>query len=160
MKHCTYCGARLSEDSMFCPQCGHSAPKEVAIPQPTINQEAPAIKKESTVVTVFGFVTKIVSMLAFFCLIISILDCYISASSYLSSSYWSSTYISTSAYFSPDYGWATASAVGGSAALGLSIATFIITLVKKERGERLFNSISRLVMAALLFVAAIVACTI
>ena len=149
MKFCTNCGSMLTDDAVFCTVCGLSAkkPEPVAspIPQPVTPTKAP----ESKIVNVFSFITKLISLWTFFCIIVSMLDCYI----YLSTYY---TYVS----YWPDTGWAGAAIAFGSAALGLGITTFVLTLAKKERGARLFNGISTMFMTMLLFIAAIVAYTI
>jgi len=115
-------------------------------PQAQPAKESPEPQKECMLVSVFNFVTSLVNAVSLFFLLVSIFGAYVSTSSYGS---YSTYYYS---YFSVDSGALAFAFIFAFAAFGLGIATFVITLAKRQRGERLFTGISKLVFGVLLLV--------
>ena len=166
MKYCTSCGSEMFDDAVVCTKCGRAA---VGIDynmrngfndnmQKNVPTNLPA--PECKIVSAFNFVSSLLCSFSLFSLLLSLFTCYISTSisSYSSSYYYSSSYNAYS-YFYPDEGFASLALVFATAAFGFGIATFIITLAKKQRGEKLFAGITKLIFGLLLFIVSVVALT-
>lgn len=147
MKFCSKCGAELFDDAVVCVKCGRAVGVEKAEEKIDKKDEVPT-KKASMLVSVFGFVSTVFTALALFFLFISIFDCYIDVERNYVSVY-STSY---SADFYLNARWFCCALISSVGSLGCALTAFIISLAKKQKGERLLLVISRLIFGVLLFV--------
>lgn len=156
MKYCATCNVQFDDSQNFCPTCGGALANYEAAPvveAPVVEApvaEAPA--KPSFLLTLFAFIGKALSILAAMFLGCSFANLYIHAS--LNTSYYSGYYISTNFHFGE--GAAIAGLIFALFALGLAIATFIMTLIKKPSMEKLFKVILKVLAPFALLIVSIV----
>ncbi len=165
MKFCTKCGAELVDDAVICTKCGciaefrpiiaPNAPKAIDAQSPQLRQPACiTAEKEQLLLPTFNFVSSVTSAIAlFFTVLSTILG---RVSSYLSTSIYSKT-PNVYSYFWLDFELIIACIITSSIAFVCGLVFFILTLVKKQRGEKLFSGITKLVVGCLLLLASIIA---
>lgn len=184
MKYCTSCGAVLEDNAVFCTKCGstlapasnqgfqqQTQPQPQAQPQfqpqppfqaqPQFQAQQPMIhatKSESILPTLFGFIANMCFALTLFMLILSLFGAHISSHFSGSSSYYSYSY-NIYSYFYANDGYLGFALVMAICSFGFGVATFIMTLVKRLKGDKLFAGISKLVFGVLLLLGTIIATT-
>ena len=153
MKYCTSCGAEMFDDAVMCTKCGRMAMSPISNktsnPQANADSSAQAnlIGGECKSVSVLNFVSTMTIAVALFALISAVANPYVDISE---SGYYYKYY---SAYYYPDNDLATTALIFSIASFGLGLATMITAIVKRQRSDRLFSSISKLVFGVLLIIA-------
>lgn len=156
MKFCTKCGADLFDDAIICTKCGRMV--EVTRPQSTpLNKTTPLSTatppSPSALLISSNFIHSLGAALSLFFVILSIGLPYISAyfntdkKGYITGVY---------ANFYPDYELLVPAIILAGVTFLFGILSFVITLMEKHRGERLFSSVNRLVIGMISLVCAIV----
>ena len=156
MKYCATCNVQFDDSQNFCPTCGGALTNY----EPTPVVEAPVVEapvaeapaKPSFLLTLFAFISKALSILAAMFLGCSIATPYVYAS--LNSGYYSGYYVSTNFHFGE--GSAVFGLILALAALGLAVASFIMTLIKKPSMEKLFEAILKVLAPFALVIVSIV----
>ena len=152
MKFCTKCGAELLDEAVICTKCGcmvegMGAPGAKSKKQTGNGVLDATCKQPSAVLSVFNFLFSLFATIALFWILIAVAD----ISWYGSGSYYSGYGVTGYVRFYSDY--IILAGVGALFSFGAALVSFILTLVEKHRGERLFSAISRLVAGILLLIA-------
>ncbi len=144
MRFCTKCGAQLLDEAVICTKCGCMV-EGMRRPVPRAPQQVRdglldvTEKRPSTLLVVFDFLFAIFAVLTLFWVAIAFAENYLSAN------------ISTKGYnysisghirFEEDY--MSVAIVGAIASLACALTSFIMTMVEKQRIERLFSAIVKL----------------
>ena len=156
MKFCTKCGAQLFDDAMICVKCGCMVEgmKAPAKKSPPKNEEGllcTGERRPSTLLLVFNFLFTTLAILSVFWLAIAFAEnslvAEISVSKYYNYS------IDGYTVFNEDL--AISAVLASLLAMGCALVSFIMTLIEKHRGERLFSAITKLVGGFFLTVASV-----
>ncbi len=153
MKFCTKCGTELLDEAVICTKCGCmvDGARAPAVKAPKSRADGlldVTEKKPSTLLSVFNFVFAILVSIALLFAIVAI------AGGRVSSSLYKSTQggYGVHSYFYPDNDIMIAALVFSLLSLGTGIFCFVMTLVEKHRGERLFSGIFRFFASVMLFI--------
>jgi hypothetical protein len=157
MKFCSKCGHELVDEAVVCINCGCSVSPAYqqatkAKNASTVTLGTPTTEKTSVLPCVFNFVFSITAVVSVFFLILSVAWAWISTDIY--TSYYSSN-ISVYAYLYPDAWFAILGLISAIVSCGFGIVSFILALVKKEKLDKLFSSITRLFIGVALIVLSI-----
>ena len=170
MKFCTSCGNEMFDDAVICTKCGRMAvmpqvqqPAPQA-PQPTPVSQVPVqvygvpTTKSKTInltMTILNFISSIFTSFALFFLAGAALDGRVELY------YYGNTYSTTirssdfRVYFYPDYDLMPVAFCFFIISFILCTTTFILSLVARERGEKLFSRISKLIFTFLFMIASL-----
>ena len=149
MKYCAKCGHELIDEAIVCTNCGCMTGP---IPKKFGNKSSHTIKENSEhstkAVEVFNFLFSLTTIISCFFVILALITAYVDS------------YVYSGNYISSDYraeGISSAIALIFSlSSLGFGIASFVLGLVNRLRGEKLFSSITRFILGVLLFILTIV----
>ena len=152
MKFCIKCGAELVDEAVICTKCGRMVENQLLRPAAPIKVDAPAVsaieKKPSTLLIVSNFVHSLGVALSLFFVLLSV-GAFSYVSAYLTYEYsYGYNYIDgVYAYFRIGYELLIPAIIISGVALLFGILSFVMTLVEKHRGERLFSNISRVLIS-------------
>ena len=167
MKFCTKCGAELFDEAVICVKCGRMVEQRLA-PQaaPPVYAEPVRVQKAageaSLFLTVSSFVHTLAVALSLFFSMLSLGLAYVSSYASTTPNYYSSgsalrsVSVTVSTYFYPDSDLLVPAIIFAGVSFIFGTIAFIMTLVERHRGERLFSGISRLVIGALALTGSIV----
>lgn len=165
MKYCTKCGTQLMDESVICTKCGcmvEDAIKpvmKIAPKKSVTSLDTPLDKQPSILLIVSNFSHSVVTAFALFFLFLSVAwsDIRSGASVYTTkkSFYLTDVDVSVHAYTCPDYALAAVAIVFSSILVAVSVLSFVMTLIEKHRGERLFSAISKFFIGIVLLVTSI-----
>ena len=151
MKFCTKCGAELVDEAVICTKCGRMVENKPFQSATSIKVGAPDAfgleKKPSTLLIVSNFVHSLGVALSLVFMLLSV-----GAFSYVSAYFTTNKkdYITgVYANFYADYALLIPAIIISGVALLFGILSFVMTLVEKHKGERLFSNISRVVISAI-----------
>ncbi len=150
MKFCTKCGAELVDEAVICTKCGRMVENQPFQPATPIKVDAPEVsaleKKPSTLLIVSNFVHSLGVALSLFFMLLSV-GAFSYVSAHLTFNY-NHTYINgISASFRIGYELLIPAIIISGVTLLFGILSFVMTLVEKHKGERLFSNISRVVIS-------------
>ena len=149
MKFCTKCGAELVDEAVICTKCGRMVENQPLRPAAPIKADAPEVsaleKKPSTLLIVSNFVHSLGVALSLFFMLLSV-GAFSQVSAYFTTN--KKDYITgVYANFYADYALLIPAIIISGVALLFGILSFVMTLVEKQKGERLFSNISRVVIS-------------
>lgn len=128
MNFCANCGMQVADNAPFCPRCGRpmAAPYQAARPAPQPVVQAQPKSAESMIVSIFGFITNLINVLGFF------------------------LFFQGGILMYRIFGYSEALIYGlPICSFGLGLTTFILCLATRQKGERLFSGIVKLVIGVL-----------
>ena len=150
MKFCVKCGVELFDEAVICPKCGCLTPGSDFNLKPDNRQvtKENSYNGESTLVSIFNFLATITSILALFLFLCGIFDnsiaIYDQPGEY-------SDYHSAGLHVNDEFiRWGILPAL---TSFGFGVTTFVLSLVKRQRGSKLFSSITQLIVGFLLLLA-------
>ena len=155
MKVCNTCHAQFDDSQNFCPTCGCALVEytPVAPAAPVAPEVVDEPAKAPFVVTLLGFIGKVLSIFAAMFMGCAIASPYIRSS--LSYSSYTNKY-SVYTYLSPDEACAVLGLLLALGALGLAVFELIMTLIKKPTVDKLFAALVKPIAMTALFIVSIV----
>lgn len=158
MKFCTNCGHELFDDAVICTNCGRTVAgfshNDV---EPTVEPpKASKVDKESTIVSVFNFMSSLMSAVSMFFLLLTIAFASVYVHSYLDfDDYIYGVSVDTFAYISWGGGLSVLALIISSCAIALGITGLITSLLKHEKCKTVLSSILNIIIGGLLLTASI-----
>jgi hypothetical protein len=150
MKFCVKCGVELFDEAVICPKCGCFTPgSDFNLKSDT--QQVTKVNSssgESTLVSMFNFLATITSIIALFMFLCGIFDnaIYLFDQPGEYSDY-------HDAYFAVNDTFLRWGIIPALTSLCFGVTTFVLSLVKRQRGSKLFSSITKLIVGFLLLLA-------
>ena len=151
MKYCTKCGTQLMDESVICTKCGCMVENQPLRPAVQIKTDAPKVsaleKKPSTLLIISNFVHSLGVALSLFFMFLSV-----GAFSYVFADLITNkkNYITgVRANFCADSDLLIPAIIISGIVFLSGILSFVMTLVEKHKGERLFSGISRFAIGAI-----------
>ena len=153
MKFCTKCGAELVDEAVICTKCGRMVePTLTEASKPNmhpIQNSLNADAKPYTLLTVFGFLFCLSSLFSLLSLLLGI-----GLGSVVYSSYSKTTSIRLN--FLPDDELIVLGFIFSILTVAFGIVCFIMTLVEKHKGDRLFSGIIKPIVGISMFFASLI----
>ena len=157
MKFCTKCGAELLDEAVICTKCGCmvDGARVPAVKAPKSRADGlldVAEKKPSMLLTVFNFAFAVLVVFALFFAIMAIGDGRVKSSLYDANPSIYSVDYQVSSYFYPIDDFMIPALLFSLLSFGTGVFCFVMTLVEKHRGERLFCGIFRFFVGVMLLI--------
>ena len=140
MKFCEKCGHQLLDEAVICTGCGCMVEGYRSLDQTMKKAKKGKTGKTGIVLDVFNFVFSILSVLCLFFILLSFLY----------------PWGMSRGYFDANDDLGIVALVFAGVALAFAIVSFILSLVKKVDEEKVFSSIIRLLIGALLLIISII----
>ena len=157
MKFCTKCGTELLDEAVICTKCGCMVEGAKAPVVKAPRKRADGLldvteKKPSTLLIVFNFVFALLVVFALFFAIMAIGDGRVKSSLYDTNSSIYSVDYQVSSHFYPIDDFMIPAFLFSLLSFGTGVFCFVMTLVEKHRGERLFCGIFRFFVSVMLLI--------
>ena len=152
MKFCSKCGNELMDEAVICPKCGCMVNGELTPKKKPVATNAQSTSNEEIKpLSIVNFVHSVMVVIALFWLFLSLGIPYIYTGCY--SGYYSD-YCNT--YFYPASGGLTLTLVSAIAALGVGIASTVLSCTRLNTLKGKLNGILRVIVSVLMIIATII----